>query len=125
MGKLEAVDGKISNWIGLWWHPEINCFTSPAINLSELKNFKGVVRLYMRKNKFFKDGLNGRPNYNFCLRDVSSEKTILLEMDDIEREVDDDERLYTREEVERVKRGACMDGQRGYYPGDCIIEDYI
>ena len=33
--------------------------------------------------------------------------------------------LYTREQVERVKYGACRDGQDGYDAGDLLIEDYI
>ena len=36
-----------------------------------------------------------------------------------------DEVYYTYAEVEEVKYGACMDGQRGYYPGDLLVSDYV
>ena len=32
---------------------------------------------------------------------------------------------YTSEQVEAVKRGACLDGQRGYDPYDLLVSDYI
>ena len=73
MSKLETIDGKTTNWCGLWWHPEYNGFSSESINLAQLKQFKGTVRLYVRKNKYFNGGQNGRPNYTFCLRDAQSE----------------------------------------------------
>ena len=34
-------------------------------------------------------------------------------------------RLYTREEVERVMRGAADAGARGYTGGDNLIEDFL
>ena len=73
MKNLEVIDGKQTNWNGLWWHKEYNGFSSAAIDLSELRKFKGKVRLYVRKNKFFNNGENGKPNYNFCLKDAKSE----------------------------------------------------
>ena len=128
MSKLVTIDGKATNWCGLWWHPEYNGFSSEAINLSELKKFKGHVRLYVRKNKFYNNGQNNRPNYNFCLKDASSNNPKELTINDIEEDEDDieeKERLYTREEVEKVMREACIDGQNGYDPYDLLIEDYI
>ena len=122
MGRLEPIDGKCSTWQGLWWHPETNSFTSASLSLSDLRQYKGSVRLIVRKNKYFNGGENGRPNYNFCLRDVGQDGRP-WEVEDIDDEYE--ERLYTREEVERVKYGACMDGRRGLYPGDILIEDFV
>ena len=34
-------------------------------------------------------------------------------------------RLYTQEEVRKVKYGAAEDGKRGYDGSDLLIEDYI
>ena len=73
MSKLETIDGKATNWCGLWWHPEYNGFSSAPLNLAQLKKFKGTVRLYVRKNKFFNNGENGRPNYTFCLKDANAD----------------------------------------------------
>lgn len=67
MGKQTPIDGKGTDWEGLWWHPEKSVFTSAAIDLSDLKKFKGKVRLYVKENKFYNDGENGLPRYNFRL----------------------------------------------------------
>lgn len=72
MGKLEVIDGKMTTWEGLWWHPEINAYTSAAISLSELRKFKGKVRIQIRKNMYYEKGGN-RPNYNFPIRDANSD----------------------------------------------------
>lgn len=72
MSKLETFEGKQTQWTGLWWHPENNIYTSATINLSTLRKFKGTVRLYVRKNPGFKGGMNGRPNYLFCLKDAKT-----------------------------------------------------
>ena len=76
----------------------------------------------MRKNKFYNNGENGRPNYCFCLRDANSDVFNTFEVLD---EDDDEERLYTRDEVIKVMHGACRDGRNGIDEYDCLIEDYI
>jgi len=81
MAKLEVIDGKQTNWAGLWWHPEYAGFSSDALSLSELRKFKGNVRLYMRKNRFYNNGENGRPNYKFCLKDANSKTFYPLEVE--------------------------------------------
>ena len=73
MAKLRTFDAKTTTWEGLWYHPETLGYSSAAINLSKLKEFKGTVRLYVKKNRFYNGGENGRPNYVFCIRDASSE----------------------------------------------------
>ncbi len=126
MGKLESFDNKATRWEGLWWHPEINAFTSGAINLADIKKFKGAVRLYVRKNKFFNGGENNRPNYNFSLRDANSENSSLLEVEDIEDDVPRDSngsRLYTEEEVYKVIHG--MENEYGLSYGNNLISDYV
>lgn len=35
------------------------------------------------------------------------------------------EDYYSREQVIAVMHGACKDGQKGFDPYDCLIEDYI
>ena len=86
MGKLQVISGKQTNWGGLWWHPENNSFSSQALSLSELRKFKGYVRLYVKKNKYFNGGENGRPNYQFTLRDASSENALELSLEDVDAE---------------------------------------
>lgn len=125
MGKLELISNKRTSWEGLWWHPESGYFSSAAINLADLRKFKGIVRLYVRKNRAFEKGTN-RPNYVFSIMDANSESAYDLEIEDVDvGEEQEEERTYTREEVERVMHGACRDGQQGYSPYDLLVEDYV
>ena len=89
---MEVFDGKQTSWEGLWWHPEYCGFSSAAINLSALRKFKGNVRLYMRKNKFFNGGDGGRPNYVFSLKAADSPVFHVLDVeeeDDVYQKVKD------------------------------------
>lgn len=135
--KLEPIEGHYTKWMGLWWNPNTNHFASSAINLSDLRKFKGKVRIIVRKNKFYNGGENNRPNYCFSIRDANAESDAAFEVKEIEEknrydftdteleEICEKYSLYTREQVERVKHGACRDGQSGYSGGDLLIEDYI
>ena len=105
MSKLESFDNKQTKWEGLWWHPEYNGFSSTVIDLSAIRKFKGKVRLYVRKNKFYNGGENGRPNYCFTLKDANSDVFNLLEVEE------DDDPLEELREV--MREGNCN--------GDCIM----
>jgi len=141
MSKLEVIEGKQTSWEGLWWHPEYQGFSSGVISLAQLRKFKGNVRLYMRKNKYYENGKNNRPNYTWCLKDANSATFKELEVEDdvdarlytedelqtaiaeaVEKATND---LYTRDQLEAVMEGARADGARGYGYGDVLIEDYI
>ena len=122
MGKMELIEGKHTSWRGLWWHPEYNGFSSEAINLADLRKFKGIVRLYVRKNKFFNNGENGRPNYNFCFRDANAEvfRTLEVEDDDAEKT-----KSFTYDQLQDlINRVACDAGGSGCY-GEYLVTDYI
>ena len=128
MGKLELIDGKQTKWEGLWWHPEYNGFSSTAISLADLRKFKGNVKLYVRKNKFYNGGENGRPNYNFTLKDANAKVFKLLEIEDSDEDDDvyrdnDGNRLYTEEEVWQVIHG--MEIEYGLSYGNNLISDYV
>ena len=94
MAKLETIERKQTSWAGLWWHPEYSGFSSEALDLSQLRKFKGKVRLYMRKNAYYNNGENGRPNYCFCLKDSNSEAFNQLE-------VEDDDSIFAK--IERLR----------------------
>lgn len=127
MKKLEPFDSKQTKWLGLWWHPEYNGFSSSALNLSVLKQFKGTVRLYVRKNRYFNKGENGRPNYVFCIKDAKSDEPYTMEIEtEEENDVQTDKngnRLYTEDEVYQVIHG--MENYYGLSYGNNLIEDYI
>lgn len=133
--KLETFDGKQTSWGGLWWHPEYNGFSSESINLSQLKKFKGTVRLYVRKNKFFNNGENGRPNYCFCFKDSNSE---VFKNFDVEYEAPrpymedgiyydcEGNRLYTEHEVRKIINGTVRDVEYGFTdPYDILPSDFV
>ena len=115
MGKLAPIDGKQTNWLGLWWHPEYNGFSSCVFSLADIRKFKGQVRLFVRKNKFFQGGKNGRPNYHFCIKDANSNIFQNLEVEDDEDTLqnENEERLYTDEEVRIIINGVFRDAQNG------------
>ena len=82
---MKTFESKQTSWEGLWYHPETHGFTSSAINLARLRDFKGTVRIYMRKNSFYKNGENGRPNYVFCIKDAKSSTFTDIEIKDDNR----------------------------------------
>ena len=132
---LKVFDGKQTNWEGLWWHPEYCGFSSASINLSKLKEFKGTVRLYVRKNKFFNGGENGRPNYHFCIK--ASDNEIFRELDVVNEEKrpyfedgiyysEEGDRLYTREDTRAIINGTFRDVLSGISdPYDILPEDFV
>ncbi|MBQ1792160.1 MAG: hypothetical protein II008_18435 [Oscillospiraceae bacterium] len=124
MGRLEPIDGKQTKWEGLWWHPEYNGFSSAVLDLSDLRKFKGRVRLYVRKNKFFNGGENGRPNYNFTLKDSDADVFHLLEVEEDE-EPEEKTRSFTYDELQAlINRVACDVGGESSY-GEYLVTDYI
>lgn len=132
---LQSFDGRQTNWEGLWWHPEYCGYSSKAFNLSELKKFKGTVRIYARKNKFYNNGENGRPNMSFCLKDSKSDAFTELSIkpedeyakmgEDGHFYTKDGNRLYSHEEVQYAINRAAEDGARGYGWGDNTVSDYL
>lgn len=135
MSKLDLFEGLQTKWCGLWYHPHNGGFSSTAFNLSELKKFKGTVKIYVKKNKFYKKDTN-RPNYVFCIKDSNSPTFIELEIEEDEDAkscyfdedngcyyTGDDERLYTYEEVQYAINRATEDAERGYT--DNLVGDYL
>lgn len=121
--KLKTIEGKATNWGGLWWQPDSMYFTSQTISLSELRKFKGYVRLVVRKNKFYNNGENGRPNYVFLFRDAKSENPFVLDVKDEAEE--NKERLYTYDECETILRKSWFYAQQGFPYGHFCVDDFV
>jgi len=120
MGKLEPIEGKQTAWCGLWWHPEYNGFSSEVLSLADLRKFKGKVRLYVRKNRMYEGGKNGRPNYCFTLRDANAEVFNALEVEDYE-----DKKLFSRKELQDlINKVACYVGGECWF-NECLVKDYV
>lgn len=123
---MKPYDAKQTKWEGLWYHPEYGGFSSAAFSLSDLREFKGPVRLYVKKNRFFNGGENSRPNYHFTIKDANSQTFHALEVEDENEEIytdRDGNRLYTEEEVYTIIHG--MENEYGLSYGNDLIEDYI
>lgn len=116
MSKLETIDNKHTSYGGLWWHPEYNSFSSQALSLTELKKFKGAVRLIVRKNHYFNNGQNGRPNYQFCFADAKTENPYLLEVKNNESTKTTmlSVLAMVKDEVEKLR---CYSENEDYYDG--------
>lgn len=65
--KKESFNKYATDWLGLWWHPEYQSFSSACVNVSSLNDFKGKFRVIAKKNPFYNGGQNSRPNYLFKL----------------------------------------------------------
>lgn len=137
MGQLETFESKQTSWSGLWWHKEYNGFSSAAFNLSVLKKFKGTVRLYVRKNKYYNGGENGRPNYVFCLKDANSNTLTQFDVEDEPKRCyyspedecyydEDGNRLYTGGDVRSIINGTVDDVKYGITdPYDITPSDFV
>lgn len=135
--KLESFDLKQTTWEGLWYHPEHLGFSSARINLSKLKAFKGTVILYVRKNKFYKEGTN-RPNYTFCIRDANADAPVTPDIistaesekyakfENGEWKTSDGQRLITYDEALSALCNMYDDlAYEGQSPDDCIPSSYL
>ena len=109
---LEPFDRKQTEWSGLWWHPETMSFSSTAINLANLRKFKGNVRMFVKKNKFFNGGENGRPNYLFCLRDTKSDLVNPIDV------VDDESIGAKINRLKELMQEGQLNGYRAMMPSD-------
>lgn len=126
MAKATELNGEYSDYYGMWFHPDKNYYSSQAINLSVLKKFKGAVRFYIFQNRFYENGVNGRPKYQLLIADCKSDnvREFKFHKPDDECEEVETERLYTYDEVQTmINRCACeVGGDREY--GEHLVEDY-
>lgn len=105
MGRCEPFEQKRTKWQGLWYHPESYSFSSTTLSLADIKKFKGKVRLIVKKNKFFEKD-SSKPNYVFMLVDSNNEKYSPWE-------VENEEKVYTEEELTSIIRGVISDCESG------------
>ena len=133
-----ASDEKTS-WQGLW-KARKSVYRSQVIRKKDIPPF---ARLIVRYNKFYSAD-SQRPRFVFCFANGEAEKAITMERkfeEGFEEYFEegtalckydeengtyytmDDERLYTRDEVQRAINGATRSALSGY--ADNIVEDYI
>lgn len=122
MMKSEAFDNKKTETIGLWRQPGTATYMSMAISLAQIKKYKGKVRIFVRRNKFYKKDSN-RPNYVLWLCDSDSENCEEFEVIDAD-ENEDMIAVFTREDVRKIINGAYDDCKYGHDPYDTLPEDF-
>ena len=134
--RLEKFENKKTDWKGLWLDAERGVCVSESINFSELRKFKGVAKILVIKNKFYKEGTR-RPIYVFSIQDAKAEISKTIDIVDTTKpeyaKQDENgvwrtnlgERLYTKEEVQYCINRAAEDGERGYGYGENIVDDYL
>lgn len=143
-----------SAWLGLWKNDDKHFAVSERIDVEAIKEFssQGKIRVVLKRNKFYQKGTN-RPLYCIAFADgygASSNEVTSRELqynnkfdhielkelfqtlfDEYDGDLSDlieelaEERLYTREEVERCIYGAARDGRDGYDGYDLLVEDYV
>ena len=124
--KLESFKSKdktTTAWEGLWWHPENGYFSSKAFDLTGLKQLKGSLKIFVKKNKYYNNGKNGRPNYLFSITASNSG-----EISDTRAEescLNAAERMFTYDEVQEIIDKVVHDIGRGELDGKYQIDDFI
>lgn len=68
---MESYDMKRSNWMGLWYDSSTYSYKSAPINLANLREYKGSIRIIARKNKYY-DKDSNRPNMVFMIADAKA-----------------------------------------------------
>ena len=121
---MKSFDKKTTGSIGLWWDPYSQYFSSGSVNLSALKEFKGSVRIIVKKNRYY-DKEPKRPNYLAFIIDSKSESAKPVTVEDIESENPKDVAVYTRDQVRHIINGAFRDFEYGISdPLDVLPEDF-
>lgn len=110
MTKKIDYTGKRTEWLGLWYNHSSYSYISQAISLAQLRDYKGTVRLVMRKNRYYESGTN-RPNFQIMLcssksLDEAHEVTV-EEMPKTNDGYDDGELYVPIEDAMRIARVAC------------------
>lgn len=124
--KLESFKSKdktTTAWEGLWWHPENGCFSSKTFDLTGLKQLKGSLKIFVKKNKYYNNGKNGRPNYLFSITAFDPGEAPDIKTDESEIKVTD--RCFTYEEVQEIVDRIVHDIGRGELDGRYQIDDFI
>ncbi len=132
---LKKFEGLQTEWGGLWYDKITHSYKSTGINFSLLRQFKGTVRLIVRRNTFYNKG-SSRPNFVFTLRDSQLQDSIELKAEEPKKRPyydyasgwyfdEDGNRLYTEKEVVSRLESLKDDIIYGESPDDCLVRYYL
>jgi hypothetical protein len=75
MSNKPEKSGDLSNWNGLWWHPEYGNFSSAPFTAEALPKL-GEFRICVKKNPNYNNGKKQSPNYLFSIKSVRNKNAI-------------------------------------------------
>lgn len=80
MAKLETFDRKTSAWQGMWKNGK-GYYASARLNLSDLRKYKGAIRIQMYDNKYYVPKGN-KPKFCFRITDANEVDARTLEIEE-------------------------------------------
>ena len=111
-----------TKWEGLWAQERQGFYSGYTIKKADIPPY---TRIVMRYNKYYEKD-STKPRFVYCFADAEGYvgKCVQLEIEKDEEEPSaEEERLYTREEVQYAINRAVEDALCGYT--DVIVEDYL
>lgn len=98
-----------TKWLGLWEQERKDVYAGQVIKKGEIPKY---TRIVMRKNLYYEKGSN-RPKFVYCFADSNGYRDKCVPVEQAEP-VEDDERLYTYEEVKYAIEHIIEDVRNGY-----------
>lgn len=108
-----------TKWLGLCGQERQGYYAGQVIKKADIPAY---TRIVLRYNKYYENGSN-RPRFIFCFADSEGYKERCIPLELVDDKEDDEERMYTTDEVYKVIHG--METYYGLPYGDNLIEDFI
>ena len=106
-----------TKWMGLWPQDRQGFYAGQVIKKQDIPPH---TRIVLRYNKFYEKDSN-KPRFVYCFADSEGYKSKCVPI-----EIEETERMYTYDEVQRAVNLAYADGKGSdAYYGDVVVEDYI
>ena len=125
MAKKIDFTGKRTEWLGIWYNPQSHVYLSEVINLAQLRDYKGSIRMVMRHNRFYEKHSN-RPNFQIMLCDSKSldepHEVAVEEILEKSKTYDDGTLYVPIEDAARIARVAVDRIEYGCSADDVIAE---
>lgn len=131
--ELKKFDGMQTEWLGIWKNENYYGYMSQAFNLDVFKGFKGSVRFYLRKNRYYKKD-SDRPYFVLCVKDSKSPSftnSIAVEEDKAIARIGHDDgevvtgMVFSYQDIQSLinKVATCIGGDSEY--GEHLVTDFM
>lgn len=129
---LQKFEGMQNEWMGIWRNEGYNGYVSQTFSLDVFKQFKGNVKFYLRKNRYYtKD--SSRPYFVLCVKECKSpvfnELRVKTDASYARIGHDDDEivtgMVFSHSDIQSlINKVACAVGGDSEY-GEHIVSDFM